>query len=290
MGKLRAVLLAIIVGATIILVPKLKSNDKHEIEISNADYVAYAAADTEPIGEIHIEPTVYDVLKDGGYNLSNNPILESALKGHSFSLDDRNSGQMTTDANFRKGPGTEYDIIEELKRDTPFKVLARSDNGWYLADYQGSLGFISADYVETYNPEALQENLNLQRFIGDISNTIGTLGQLAMSINTLKNLSRPLLKKIQKKIKKRQKKKKLYKKLLSKIGESLTRINHNINLTNILNSSINNSLNNSFRRNDNNNYQLVYNVQNSDAQDNSRRAGIASNPRISRIRLRILFF
>ena len=87
--------------------------------------------------------------------------------------------------------------------------------------------------------------------------------------NTLKNLSRPLLKKIQKKIKKRQKKKKLYKMLISKISESLIRINPNINLTNILNSSINNSLNNSFRRNDNNNYQLVYNVQNSDVQENS---------------------
>ena len=87
--------------------------------------------------------------------------------------------------------------------------------------------------------------------------------------NTLKNLSRPLLKKIQKKIKKRQKKKKLYKMLLSKISESLIRINPNINLTNILNSSINNSLNNSFRRNDYNNYQLAYNVQNSDAQENS---------------------
>ena len=160
MGKLKAVLLAILVGATIILVPKLKSKDKNEIEISNVDYVVYSAADIEPIGEIHIEPTVYDVLKEGGYNLSNNPILESALKGHSFSLDDRNSGQMTTDANFRKGPGTEYDIIEELKKDTPFKVLARSDNGWYLADYNGSLGFISADYVETYNPEALQEDLS----------------------------------------------------------------------------------------------------------------------------------
>ena len=66
--------------------------------------------------------------------------------------------------------------------------------------------------------------------------------------NTIKNLSRPLIKKIQKKIKKRRKKKRLYKMLLSKISESLIRINPNINL----NSSINNSFINISQRNDNN--------------------------------------
>ena len=87
--------------------------------------------------------------------------------------------------------------------------------------------------------------------------------------NTIKNLSRPLIKKIQKKIKKRQKKKKLYKMLISKISESLSRINPNSNLT-ILNSSMNNSLNNSFKKNDINNYQLGNNFQNSIIlQDNS---------------------
>ena len=160
MGRLKAVLLASIVGAGVIFVPKLISNDKQETEISNTDYAIYAAADNEQIGEIHIEPTVYDVLREGGYNLSGNPTLERTIHEHNFSINDRNSGRMTTDANFRKGPGIEYDIIEELKQDTPFKVLARSDNGWYLVDYQGSLGFISADYVETYNPEAIQMDIN----------------------------------------------------------------------------------------------------------------------------------
>ena len=68
--------------------------------------------------------------------------------------------------------------------------------------------------------------------------------------NTIKNLSRPLIKKIQKKIKKRRKKKKLYKMLLSKITDSIIRINPNINLN--LNSSINNSFINAVQKNDNN--------------------------------------
>ena len=58
----------------------------------------------------------------------------------------------------------------------------------------------------------------------NIKNTVITQrvfnsGEVIEKPNTIKNLSRPLLKKIQKKIKKRRKTKKLYKMLISKLSE-----------------------------------------------------------------------
>ena len=105
----------------------------------------------------------------------------------------------------------------------------------------------------------------------NIKNTVLTQrvvdnGEIVEKPNTIKNLSRPLLKKIQKKIKKRRKRKKLYKMLISKISESLIKLNPN---STILNSSMNNSyiLN---QRNDNNYLQIGYGLQNSYfLQDNS---------------------
>ena len=106
----------------------------------------------------------------------------------------------------------------------------------------------------------------------NIKNTVITQrvfnsGEVIEKPNTIKNLSRPLLKKIQKKIKKRRKTKKLYKMLISKLSESLIKLNPN---STILNSSINNSyvLN---QKNDNNNFiQIGYGPQNSYfLQDNS---------------------
>ena len=87
--------------------------------------------------------------------------------------------------------------------------------------------------------------------------------------NTIKNLSRPLIKKIEKKIKKRRRKKKLYKMLVSKISESLIRLNPNANIS--LNSSINNSFVFLPRTDIVNNNQFPYALQNSSyiSHDNS---------------------
>ena len=121
--------------------------------------------------------------------------------------------------------------------------------------------------------KSLNSNFNDTKVIqgSNIKNTVLTQrvsesGEVAEKPKTIKNLSRPLLKKIQKKIKKRRKKKKLYKMLISKISESLIKLNPN---STILNSSMNNSyiLN---PRNDSNYLQIGYGLQNSYfLQDNS---------------------
>jgi hypothetical protein len=116
-----------------------------------------------------------------------------------------------------------------------------------------------------FNDTNISKDSSLKNTI--ITQRVINSGEIIEKPNTIKNLSRPLLKKIQKKIKKRRKRKKLYKMLVSKISESLIKLNPN---STILNSSINNSyvLN---QKNDNNNFiQIGYGPQNSYfLQDNS---------------------
>lgn len=50
-------------------------------------------------------------------------------------------------ANFRKGPGLDYKIIEELKYGAEFTVVGKSGD-WFKIKYDGTYGFILAEFVE----------------------------------------------------------------------------------------------------------------------------------------------
>lgn len=50
-------------------------------------------------------------------------------------------------ANFRKGPGLDYKIIEELKFGAKFTVVGKSGD-WLKIKYDGTYGFILAEFVE----------------------------------------------------------------------------------------------------------------------------------------------
>lgn len=50
-------------------------------------------------------------------------------------------------ANFRKGPGLDYKIIEELKYGAEFTVVGKSGD-WFKVKYDGTYGFILAEFVE----------------------------------------------------------------------------------------------------------------------------------------------
>lgn len=50
-------------------------------------------------------------------------------------------------ANFRKGPGLDYKIIEELKENAAFTVVGKSGE-WLKIKYEGTYGFILAEFVE----------------------------------------------------------------------------------------------------------------------------------------------
>lgn len=50
-------------------------------------------------------------------------------------------------ANFRKGPGLDYKIIDELKENAIFTVVGKSGD-WLKVKYDGTYGFILAEFVE----------------------------------------------------------------------------------------------------------------------------------------------
>lgn len=50
-------------------------------------------------------------------------------------------------ANFGKGPGLDYKIIEELKENAVFTVVGKSGD-WLKVKYEGTYGFILAEFVE----------------------------------------------------------------------------------------------------------------------------------------------
>jgi len=52
------------------------------------------------------------------------------------------------DVNFRKGPSTEYSSMGKINKNTVLRIISSSSN-WYKVKYQGTYGFISADYVKT---------------------------------------------------------------------------------------------------------------------------------------------
>ena len=155
---------------------------------------------------------------------------------------------------------------DENRNNNPFRKMHSND-----AIRSNSLHFKNRERekINDYSSEkrkSLNSNFNDTKVLQNsfIKNTILTQrvadsGEVVEKPNTIKNLSRPLLKKIQKKIKKRRKRKKLYKMLISKISESLIKLNPN---STILNSSMNNSyiLN---QRNDNNYLQIGYGPQDS---------------------------
>ena len=53
----------------------------------------------------------------------------------------------TSSVNFRKGPSTQYSVIEKLSRGVSLEVLAITGE-WCLVDYEGTLGFVSHEYLE----------------------------------------------------------------------------------------------------------------------------------------------
>lgn len=54
-------------------------------------------------------------------------------------------------ANFRKGPGLDYKIIEELKENAVFTVVGISGD-WLKIKYDGTYGFVKAEFVEYGSP------------------------------------------------------------------------------------------------------------------------------------------
>lgn len=55
----------------------------------------------------------------------------------------------TTALNFRTAPTTESEVMSTLADNTELKVIAKTNNGWYLVSNNGNLGYVSMDYAES---------------------------------------------------------------------------------------------------------------------------------------------
>ena len=69
------------------------------------------------------------------------------------------SGLTTTGVNLRTGPSTDYDIIDTLKTGTRIEILGKSNNGWYLVDFNNRLGFMCSNYIDIVDFDKVSENL-----------------------------------------------------------------------------------------------------------------------------------
>ncbi|NLE76374.1 MAG: cyclic nucleotide-binding domain-containing protein, partial [Chloroflexi bacterium] len=64
--------------------------------------------------------------------------------------------------NVRSGPGTVYDRVGQARVGQSYEILACSDDGWYLIDYEGKEAWVSGDFVQLRGDEeaiALAENI-----------------------------------------------------------------------------------------------------------------------------------
>jgi len=60
------------------------------------------------------------------------------------------------EVNMREGPGTEFRIIDCLPRGAEVNVTDRSNHPWYCVEYDGSVGFMSASFLEISEEDSPQ--------------------------------------------------------------------------------------------------------------------------------------
>ena len=74
------------------------------------------------------------------------------------------TGEITSDVNVRKGPGTDYEKIGTVRAGDTVTVTGQSHDGWYRIEFQGTEGFVYGQYMtivstvaDPGNPENVQE-------------------------------------------------------------------------------------------------------------------------------------
>ena len=59
--------------------------------------------------------------------------------------------------NVRSGPSTDSSILGKVYAGSTVELIALENDDWYILNYDGELGYISAEYVRPYNPAAASE-------------------------------------------------------------------------------------------------------------------------------------
>ena len=141
----------------IVLIPKSCSHKVEKEAIFDSESLnTYQSQRVQE--NIQVRPALSQYLAENGYYLSKK--MSDQISSYSPQIKEGYLGRMNTDANLRKGPGIEYDYIRTLSKDEKIDVFAQCENGWYFVGNQGTLGYISGDYVEAYHPDALNRQLD----------------------------------------------------------------------------------------------------------------------------------
>lgn len=172
-NKWKAGLLAGVIAGSVMIVG-CHSKNKDDVvlpteeatitEVSNEDLttaLVFSEDGETYLGEMEVNPNIYDILFSHGYSLVDNPdISRETLDSYQFEEFQNSIGVTSTDVNFRNGPSTDYDIMDSFYPNTPISLVARCENGWYLVAKEGRLGFIRGDYIDQVSEENLTTQLS----------------------------------------------------------------------------------------------------------------------------------
>ena len=135
----------------------VSSIEEVDLSESNDYYVLTNEGERVYLGEVEVNPDIYQILNSRGYHLSNYPDFDiEVLDSYSYEPFENSLGITTTGVNFRTGPSTDYDIIETLESGTNVDLVAKCDNGWYLVQREGTLGFIRGDFLREINDSLIR--------------------------------------------------------------------------------------------------------------------------------------
>lgn len=74
--------------------------------------------------------------------------------------------------NVRKGPSTDYSIVETVREGTQLKYISTCSNGWYKVEYKGSIRYISNEYskLKTISGTSNENKDNIKK-VGKVIST-----------------------------------------------------------------------------------------------------------------------
>ena len=114
----------------------------------------------ETVGVVEMNPSIYEILNDKGYSLPDySRLKDGSLDSYQYKELNSEYASTTTDVNFRNGPDTDSYIEDTFLPGTMVRLIARCENGWYLAEHDGQLGFLCGDYVHEIDSQKLQQQL-----------------------------------------------------------------------------------------------------------------------------------
>ena len=122
-----------------------------ETTTNNDDVITFTDNITQLSNDVSLINN-YGYIIEGSINdiiAYNNPWQIVGINGRAVSI---------AELNIRKGPGTNHDVITYMKNGTNIGIYGRTENDWYLVNYNGIVGFVSGQYIQLLDVNYDEEN------------------------------------------------------------------------------------------------------------------------------------